>query len=97
MKTPPGFARAIEDGTDPGAADTVAMQELITKHDINVLVYNVQTITPVTTQIRALAKEHHIPVVGVSETMPAGAAMYQQWQESQITGLLHALQDSTSP
>jgi zinc/manganese transport system substrate-binding protein len=97
VKTPPGFARAIEDGTDPGAADTVAMQQLLTKHDINVLLYNVQTVTPVTTQIRALAKEHHIPVVGVSETMPANAATYQQWQESQMTDLLHALRESTSP
>jgi zinc/manganese transport system substrate-binding protein len=97
VKTPPGFARSIEDGTDPGAADTVAMQELLTKHDINVLLYNVQTVTPVTNQIRSLAKEHHIPVVGVSETMPAHAATYQQWQEAQMNDLLHALQKSTSP
>ncbi|HWD54792.1 MAG TPA: zinc ABC transporter substrate-binding protein [Acidimicrobiales bacterium] len=97
VKTPPGFARAVEDGTDPGAADTVAMRELLTNHDINVLLYNVQTVTPVTTQMRALAKQHGIPVVGVSETMPASAATYQQWQESQMTDLLHALQESRSP
>jgi zinc/manganese transport system substrate-binding protein len=97
VKTPPGFARAIEDGTEPGAADTVAMQELLMKHDINVLLYNVQTVTPVTTQMRALAKGHRIPVVGVSETMPAGVTTYQRWQEAQLTDLLHALQRSTSP
>jgi zinc/manganese transport system substrate-binding protein len=97
VKTPPGFARAIEDGTDPGAADTVAMRELLTNHDINVLLYNVQTVTPVTTQIRTLAKQHGIAIVGVSETMPANAANYQQWQESQMTNLLHALQNSRSP
>jgi zinc/manganese transport system substrate-binding protein len=97
VKTPPGFARAIEDGTDPGAADTVAMRQLLTSHDINVLLYNVQTVTPVTTQIRTLAKQHGIAIVGVSETMPANAATYQQWQESQMTNLLHALQSSRSP
>jgi zinc/manganese transport system substrate-binding protein len=97
VKTPTGFARAIEDGTDPGPADTLAMQQLITNHDINVLLYNVQTVTPVTTQIRALAKSHGIPVVGVSETMPAGVATYQQWQQSQLTDLLHALESSRSP
>jgi zinc/manganese transport system substrate-binding protein len=97
VKTPPGFARAIEDGTDPGAADTVAMQQLLTKHDINVLLYNVQTVTAVTTQMRALARQHRIPVVGVSETMPSGTTTYQQWQETQMTNLLHALQESTSP
>lgn len=96
VKTPPGFARAIEDGTDPGAADTVAMRELLTNHDVNVLLYNVQAVTPVTSQMRALAKQHRIPVVGVSETMP-GRATYQHWQLAQLTDLLHALQRSTSP
>ena len=95
--TPTGFARAIEDGVDPGPADTLAMQQLIDDHDINVLLYNVQTVTPVTAQVRALARQHGIPVVGVSETMPAGAATYQQWQQSQLTELLHALESSRNP
>ncbi len=97
VKTPPGFARSIEEGTDPGAADTLAMQQLITNHDINVLLYNVQTVTPVTSQMRTLAKQHHIPVVGVSETLPAGVRTYQQWQQSQLTRLLQALRSSRSP
>jgi zinc/manganese transport system substrate-binding protein len=97
VKTPKGFAQAIEDGTDPGAADTVAMQQLLTNHDINVLLYNVQTVTSITSQMRTLALQHGIPVVGVSETMPANARSYQQWQESQLTSLLHALQGSHSP
>ena len=59
--TPPGFARAVEDGTDPSPADTLAMQRLLDDHDIDVLLYNVQTVTPVTTQIRSLARQHHIP------------------------------------
>jgi zinc/manganese transport system substrate-binding protein len=95
--TPSGFARAVEDGTDPSPADTLAMQRLLDDRDINVLLYNVQTVTPVTTQIRSLARQHHIPVVGVSETMPAGAATYQQWQQSQLTALLHALESSRNP
>ena len=97
VKTPSGFARSIEEGVDPGAADTLAMQRLVTDHDINVLLYNVQTVTPVTTQIRALARQHGIPIVGVSETMPSGVATYQQWQQTQLTGLLHALGTSRSP
>jgi len=95
--TPPGFARAVEDGVDPSPADTLAMQRLLDNHDINVLLYNVQTVTPVTAQIRALARQHGIPIVGVSETMPAGAATYQQWQQSQLTKLLHALESSRNP
>ena len=97
VKTPAGFARSIEDGDDPGPADTLAMQKLLDDHDINVLLYNVQTVTPVTAQVRALARQHGIPVVGVSETMPAGAHTYQQWQQSQLTNLLHALESSRNP
>jgi zinc/manganese transport system substrate-binding protein len=97
VETPAGFARAIEDGEDPGPADTLAMQRLLDDHGVNVLLYNVQTVTPVTTQIRALARSHGIPVVGVSETMPAGATTYQQWQQSQLTKLLHALESSRNP
>jgi zinc/manganese transport system substrate-binding protein len=97
VKTPPGFARSIEDGVDPAPADTLAMQRLLDDHDVNVLLYNVQTVTPVTAQMRTLARHHGIPVVGVSETMPAGAASYQQWQQSQLTNLLHALESSRNP
>ncbi len=95
--TPSGFARAVEDGTDPSPADTLAMQRLLDDRDINVLLYNVQTVTPVTTQIRTLARQHHIPIVGVSETMPAGVRTYQQWQQSQLNALQHALESSRNP
>jgi len=91
VETPPGFAKAIEDGEDPGPADTLAMRRLLSDHGIDVLLYNTQTVTPVTTQVRALARQYGIPVVGVSETMPARVATYQQWQQSQLLVLLHAL------
>ena len=96
-KTPQGFAQAVEDGVDPSLADTVTMRSLLEHHDVNVLLYNVQTVTPVTTQMRALARQHGIPVVGVSETMPAHASSYQQWQLAQLRALLHALTISRSP
>jgi zinc/manganese transport system substrate-binding protein len=95
--TPPGFAQAVEDGTDPSAADTLAMQRLLTHHDIDVLLYNVQTVTPVTSQIRALAQKSGIPVVGVSETLPADAPTYQRWQQDQLHALQRALLASRGP
>jgi zinc/manganese transport system substrate-binding protein len=96
VKTPEGFARAIEDGENPGPADTLAMEQLLTKHRIDVLLYNVQTVTPVTTQVRALAQKSGIAIVGVSETMPTSDHTYQRWQLSQLTALLHALEVATS-
>jgi len=96
VKTPPGFARAIEDGEDPGPADTLSMERLLTKHSIDVLLYNVQTVTPVTTQIRSLAETSGVPVVGVSETMPLSDRTYQEWQLSQLTALSNALREAKS-
>lgn len=47
-------------------------------HKIRILFYNNQVSTPATEQLKKLAKENHIPVVGVEETMPPSLS-YQQW------------------
>ena len=60
------------------------------------LLFNVQTVTPVTTQIRSLAETSGVPVVGVSETMPLSDRTYQEWQLSQLTALSNALREAKS-
>jgi zinc/manganese transport system substrate-binding protein len=90
--TPPGFAAAIEDGTDPSPRDTVTMDGLFTGHKIKVLLYNAQVVSPVTEQVRVLALQARIPVVGVTETMPPAARNYQAWQLSQAQAILRALE-----
>jgi len=89
-KTPEGFAKSIADGNDPSPADTQAMNALITNSQIKVLLYNAQATSPVTEAVKSLARQHGIPVVGVTETMPAGSS-YQTWQQSQLQQLLQAL------
>ncbi len=89
--TPPGFAAAIEDGTDPSPDDTVVMDGLLTGHRVKVLVYNAQVVSAVTQHVQALARQSHIPVVGVTETMPPSYRSYQAWQLAQAEAILHAL------
>jgi len=89
--TPPGFAAAIEDGTDPSPDDTVVMDELFTGHKVKALLYNAQVVSPVTQQVQAQARRAGIPVVGVTETMPPSFRSYQAWQLSQAEALLRAL------
>jgi zinc/manganese transport system substrate-binding protein len=89
--TPSGFARAIEDGNEPSAGDTQAMNELITQHRIKALLYNAQTTSAVTQHVRDLARENGIPVVPVTETLPKNESSYQAWQEHQLEALLRAL------
>src|SRR5207302_11486601 len=50
--TPPGFARAVENGTDPSPADVAAMQRLLTRHEVKVLLYNEQATSPLTTRLQ---------------------------------------------
>jgi zinc/manganese transport system substrate-binding protein len=88
--TPPGFARSIEDGTDPSASDVSAMRALITNNSIDVLLYNEQATSPVTSQLQSLAHSAGIPVVPVTETMPANAT-FESWQLGQVRALTSAL------
>ena len=88
--TPAGFARAIENGTDPAPADVAAQQDLLTGHKVKVLLYNSQATSPVTETIKSLAGQSGVPVVGVSETMPAGVG-FVAWQLSQLNAMESAL------
>ena len=62
----------------------------ISKHQIKVLIYNVQAVTPVTTNLQNEAKQENIPIVPISETMPSGKT-YQQWMMDQLNVLQKAL------
>ena len=91
VKTPEGFAKAIEDGTDPAPADTNAMDALMQNKAVKVLLYNAQATSPVTEQVKILASQANIPVIGVTETMPTTEKNYQSWQQDQLNALLEAL------
>ena len=89
--TPPGFAIAVEDGIDPSAADTFAMDQLLTGRKVRVLLYNAQATSPATQQARTLALLAGVPVVAVYETMPPAYRTYQAWQLAQTKAILRAL------
>lgn len=94
VKTPAGFSSAIEEGNDPSPAATAEFEKLITNRQIKALIYNSQATSSVTEHIRQLAEQHHVPVVGMSETMPKNAASYQAWQLDQAKALLKALESN---
>ena len=91
VASPPGFAQAIEDGTEPSAADTTAMDTLMTDHQAKVLLYNAQATSPLTQHVRDLARQAGIPIVGVTETLPPSEHTFQDWQLHQVQALLNAL------
>lgn len=89
--SPPAFMQAVSEGNDPPADAVVAFHGEIAQRAIKVLVFNVQTATAVTTNLRIEATQHSIPVVGVSETLQPVTASFQDWQDSQLTALENAL------
>jgi zinc/manganese transport system substrate-binding protein len=90
--TPLEFMTAVSEGEDPSARDIATFQDQLNARQVKVVVYNVQTVTPTTEQLKALASQNGIPIVGVSETMPPGAQTFQGWQAGQLQLLLNALQ-----
>jgi len=92
--SPPGFIAAVSEGADPSARDLAEFQDQIKNREIRVLVYNVQTVTPITSQLKEMAAQNGIPIVGVSETMPTGAQTFQGWQAAQMQLLLMALRQA---
>jgi len=56
-----------------------------------VLVYNTQTSTPITDNLKQLASQNGIPVVGISETIEPTTASFQDWQTRQLNSLQAAL------
>ena len=91
LTTPSAFMDAIAEGNDPPAAAVAEFHDQIAGNQIKVLIYNVQTATAVTTNLKALAAAHHIPAVGVSETLQPQDATFQDWQLAQLKSLESAL------
>lgn len=87
---PTAFTSAIENGTDPSAAVTAEFRDLLETNDAQVLVYNTQSSSPVTEQLRATAESQQTPVVEVTETLPEGVG-YVQWMNEAIDNLAAAL------
>jgi zinc/manganese transport system substrate-binding protein len=87
---PGGFTRAIEDGSEPAPQDVAAMSDLFSKHEVKVLLYNNQTVSPITSRVREEAHAAGVPVIGVSETLPSQRT-FQRWQLEQARALARAL------
>jgi zinc/manganese transport system substrate-binding protein len=85
--SPAEFMQAISEGTDPPAQTVAEFQDQISHHQIKLLVYNTQTSTPITDNLKQLATRNGIPVVGISETVQPLTASFQDWQVRQLNSL----------
>lgn len=84
--TPPEFSEAIEEGTDVSPTVLQRTLGLFATGEATVLVYNEQTTGPETEKVLAAAESSGVPVVPVTETMPADAD-YVGWMSDNLTAL----------
>lgn len=89
-RTPEKFSEAIEEGDDVAPAVLKQTEELYSAKKVDVLVYNEQTSGPITERVLDAAKSAGVPVVGVTETMPAGLD-YVGWMQKNIDAIAKAL------
>ena len=92
--SPAAFTQAVAEGNDPPAASVATFQRQLQNREPAVLIYNEQTVTPLTTSVRQLAGQNGIPVVGIAEIMPP-AETFQSWMNAELTALEQALQSGT--
>ena len=92
-KTPKGFTSAVEQDTDPAPIDVAAMLDLIAGRQVDAVLINPQTATAVTKKIQAAADSAGVPIVTITETLPAGTD-YLAWQRDTASRLAAALQQN---
>jgi zinc/manganese transport system substrate-binding protein len=88
---PQAFMEAIAEGNDPPAASVALFECQLESGYVKVLVYNIQTVTPITTTIEALAAQHNVTVTYVSETIQPPDTSFQDWMYGQYNSLANAL------
>jgi len=91
LVSPPAFMAAVAEGNDPPAQSIVQFDQLITNGTVKVLVYNAQTVTPLTQSTKALASQYNIPTVPVTETIQPPDVSFQVWMNAQLIILQNAL------
>jgi zinc/manganese transport system substrate-binding protein len=89
-KTPDEFSEAIEEDTDAPPAIFKQTEDLFDEHQVKLLAYNEQTTGPQTEAVLAAARRNNIPVVPLTETLPAGQT-YVQWMQANLDAISAAL------
>jgi len=95
LVTPYSFMKAISEGTEVSAQDTITTQEQIASHQIKVWIYNSQNATPEIQRLNAMARANHIPIATITETLAPASASFEQWQVAQLEQIERALHEAT--
>lgn len=89
--TPEGWRQAAANDSDPSPGDVVAFQDALGSGAMDVLVRNVQAQGAASDLVVQAAADDAVPLVDVTETMPAGQTSFVRWQVGQLDRLAAAV------
>ncbi len=95
LLTPYSFAKAVAEGTEISAKDKQTVDNQAKRRLIKVWVYNSQNATPDIQRINAIARQKHIPIATVTETLSPATLNFEQWQVAELRSLIKALHRAT--
>lgn len=84
------FQIAVMNDSEPRPSDVAAFEADLRQHRVRALLYNSQATDSQAKRLLGIAQAAHVPVVGVTETMPPGQT-WQSWMTSQLAALDTAL------
>ena len=89
--TPRGYQRAASNHGEPGPSDIASFIDTLQSGNVDVLIYNSQTAGPAQEQIRQAAQDNDVPVVEVTESIPAQYGSFVAWQLAQLDAVAKAV------
>ncbi len=89
--TPFSLQADIMNGVDPAPQEVTVQDALFAGHRVKAFIYNEQVTDSLTQSFITAARQAHVPVVAVYETMPAPGFDYQTWMLAEVHALEHAL------
>jgi zinc/manganese transport system substrate-binding protein len=95
LVSPPAFMEAVAEGNDPPAQSVVQFENQLESGNVSVLVYNAQTVTPITTEMKSIAQSNNVTVIAVTETIQPPNVSFEDWMYSEYISLYNALNAKT--
>jgi zinc/manganese transport system substrate-binding protein len=96
LVSPPAFMEAVAEGSDPSDQSVVTFQCQLESGYVHVLVFNAQTVTPLTTSMKEVAEAHNVTTVSITETIVPNEVngvpvSFQAWMGGELNALYVAL------
>ena len=89
------FQLSMMNDTEPSARDVAAFENDLKERKVKLLIYNSQVSEKLTERLRDIATRAKVPVIGVTETMPANVK-FQDWLLGELDVLDKALSGPNS-